>query len=567
MQQRFVATRMNATYGAISRLSARLAAWAATASTWRLSLLAAIVALAMCLPGFFSIPPVDRDEARFAQATKQMMESGDYVDIRLQDEARHKKPVGIYWLQAGAAMLLGQGADAPIWVYRLPSLIGIAVSAGLATAIAATFLGGSRALLVGLLVASAILPGVEARLAKTDAVLLATILAFHLGIARGWVARRPGGHLSWILLAPVWLAMGVGILVKGPIAPLVAGLTVLALSATARDLRWIGALRPASGLLLALIVAAPWFVAIGLRTDGAFFVASAGEDLLGKAVSGQESHGAPPGVHLLAMVGTFWPLSALILLALPALRRRMAEPAVVFALCWAVPTWALFELVPTKLPHYVLPILPAVALLAVAVLRDTVAGPRWAALAARTLLSAVPAALCVALIGAAAYIGSASMLAGAAILLAAAVLAWHGTDVSVGGWTWRASLVAFLTYLGTFPFGLAGFGPVWISPALADAVRDVEAAALEGCPQVSVLLAGFREPSAVFLLGTETRFLDGAATAEALGEDPCAVALVEGRQDEAFRAVSLIAKEWTRVEGVNLNGGDALSFGVYVLDR
>src|SRR5882757_6543136 len=52
------------------------------------------------LPGFFNIPPVDRDEARFAQATKQMIESREYIDIRFQDEVRYKKPVGIYWLQA-----------------------------------------------------------------------------------------------------------------------------------------------------------------------------------------------------------------------------------------------------------------------------------------------------------------------------------------------------------------------------------------------------------------------------------------------------------------------------------
>ncbi len=54
------------------------------------------------LPGFFNIPPIDRDEARFAQATKQMVESGDFVDIRFQDEVRYKKPVGIYWMQAAA---------------------------------------------------------------------------------------------------------------------------------------------------------------------------------------------------------------------------------------------------------------------------------------------------------------------------------------------------------------------------------------------------------------------------------------------------------------------------------
>src|SRR5215467_12455912 len=60
-----------------------------------------LVALLNFLPGFFSTPPLDRDEARFAQASKQMIESGEYIDIRFQDEVRYKKPVGIYWLQAG----------------------------------------------------------------------------------------------------------------------------------------------------------------------------------------------------------------------------------------------------------------------------------------------------------------------------------------------------------------------------------------------------------------------------------------------------------------------------------
>ena len=59
-----------------------------------------LVTLLAFLPGFFQIPPVDRDEAYFAQATKQMIETGDYVDIRYQDDVRYRKPVGIYWLQA-----------------------------------------------------------------------------------------------------------------------------------------------------------------------------------------------------------------------------------------------------------------------------------------------------------------------------------------------------------------------------------------------------------------------------------------------------------------------------------
>src|SRR5207248_3868320 len=63
------------------------------------------------LPGFFAIPPVDRDEARFAQATKQMLETGDYVDIRFQDEVRYKKPVGIYWLQAAVVKTAASFGD------------------------------------------------------------------------------------------------------------------------------------------------------------------------------------------------------------------------------------------------------------------------------------------------------------------------------------------------------------------------------------------------------------------------------------------------------------------------
>src|ERR1700746_3980070 len=101
---------------------------AATASHARVIGFLLAMSLVWFLPGFFNIAPIDRDEARFAQATKQMIESGDYVDIRFQDEVRYKKPVGIYWLQAvvvKTASALGfPGALTTIWLYRIPSLIG-----------------------------------------------------------------------------------------------------------------------------------------------------------------------------------------------------------------------------------------------------------------------------------------------------------------------------------------------------------------------------------------------------------------------------------------------------------
>ena len=72
----------------------------ATASHFRAIVFLLLCGIVLFLPGFFNIPAIDRDEARFAQATKQMVESGDFVDIRFQDDVRYKKPVGIYWLQA-----------------------------------------------------------------------------------------------------------------------------------------------------------------------------------------------------------------------------------------------------------------------------------------------------------------------------------------------------------------------------------------------------------------------------------------------------------------------------------
>jgi hypothetical protein len=147
-----------------------------------------VVSLLAFLPGFFSIPPIDRDEARFAQATKQMLETGDYVDIRFQDEVRYKKPVGIYWLQAAAvkaASALGfQRALTTIWLYRIPSLVGAVGTVLLTYWAALAFVSRRAAVLAGLMMASCVLLGIERLIAKTDAMLVMAVV-----VAMGALAR------------------------------------------------------------------------------------------------------------------------------------------------------------------------------------------------------------------------------------------------------------------------------------------------------------------------------------------------------------------------------------------
>src|ERR1700739_3834420 len=164
-----------------------------TASHLRATAFMLVCCSLLLLPGFFTIPAIDRDEARFAQATKQMVETGDFVDIRFQDDVRYKKPVGIYWMQAAAvqtATALGlPGAQLRIWIYRIPSLIGAVGAVLLTYWTALAFVTRRGAVFAALMMCSCVLLGAEARLGKTDAMLLLTVVA-----ALGALA---GAYLSW----------------------------------------------------------------------------------------------------------------------------------------------------------------------------------------------------------------------------------------------------------------------------------------------------------------------------------------------------------------------------------
>ncbi|TXM98030.1 glycosyl transferase, partial [Methylobacterium sp. WL122] len=151
--------------------------------------------LALCLvcflPGQISLQPMDRDEPRFAQASKQMLETGDGVDIRFQGEARHKKPVGIYWAQA-AAVAAGEALGVPeartaIALYRIPSLLGATAAALLAYWAALAFLARRGAFLASALFGACLMLAAEAHLAKTDALLTACSVASLGALARAWL--------------------------------------------------------------------------------------------------------------------------------------------------------------------------------------------------------------------------------------------------------------------------------------------------------------------------------------------------------------------------------------------
>src|ERR1700710_2780069 len=243
--------------------------------------------LLLFLPGFFNIPPIDRDEARFAQATKQMVESGDFVDIRFQDDVRYKKPVGIYWMQSAVvetAKTLGlPRAELRIWLYRIPSLIGAIGAVLLTYWTALAFVTRRGAIFAGLILCSSVLLGAEARLAQTDAMLLLTVVAAVGAVARVYLSWQRGEdpvHPPWSLPAIFWTAIAGGILLKGPLILMFVVLTVVTLAVLDRSAAWLWRLRPVWGLTWTLVLVLPWFVAIFLKSGESFFANSLGDDML-----------------------------------------------------------------------------------------------------------------------------------------------------------------------------------------------------------------------------------------------------------------------------------------------
>jgi 4-amino-4-deoxy-L-arabinose transferase-like glycosyltransferase len=532
-----------------------------------------VLSLLCFLPGFQSLHPMDRDEPRFAQATKQMLETGDFVDIRFQDEARYKKPIGIHWMQAGAVTLgeaLGVSrARTTIALYRLPSLLGAIAGVLLTYWAALAFVGRREAFLAASFMAASVILMVEARLAKTDAMLFACCVAAMGALARVWLSRSlPRQPTRTILI--FWIAVVVGILIKGPMVLMFTGLAAAVLAIRERSTAWLKTLRPGLGIALIVVAVLPWFLAIAWKSGGEFYRLAVGDDMLGKVTTGQQKHGAPPGFYLVAYFATFWPAALLAAIAAPFAWVRRHEDWAAFLLAWAVPAWLIFEAVPTKLPHYVMPLYPAFAILAVRAMTEGFVGPhRPGAKLSYLAMPLIPIGLTIGLCFGAWTLDGTLPWAGLPLLLAASALAVASWIYFSRGEVTRSAMVGIaaapVLAMGVFGLTQPVLQSLKLSPRLAAAA---EAA---GCPGAPVATLGYREPSLVLLVGTSLDMLEKPDEAAAfLAQPGCRVLFVDRRFEPAF--LQLLGDRQTRepvgrVTGFNINGGRRTDIGVYRAGR
>lgn len=335
-----------------------------------------LAALGLYLIGNASVPLLDRDEPRYAQCSRQMLQSGDWVVPRLFDDIRAKKPPLIYWCQASVMWTIGDTAFAA----RLPSVLAVFGCACLLATFVWRLRGPRHALWTTLIFCSSALVIVAAKSSMTDGMLLLWTVIGQICVYAIWRGNR-----SWGVALILSVAIALGLLTKGLIVGVLLA-TIIALLILRRIDRRFGqtasdplAIRPGephalhrrtgvqlaqliSGTILVCALVGPWVYLVHQRSPE--FLGAMAHEASGHAFKGMEGHGGPPGMHLLFIWADFFPWSLLLPAAMVVGWKNRGEPMTRFALAAVIGPWLLAEFaIKTKLPQYMLPTLPALAFL------------------------------------------------------------------------------------------------------------------------------------------------------------------------------------------------------------
>ena len=518
--------------------------------------------LACALPGFFALSPLDRDESRFAQATSQMFESGDFIRISFQDEPRNKKPVGIHWLQAASVAALGGPEARIIQAFRIPSLLGALLCAFAVFKIGALLYGRREGLIAGAAIACGLLLSTEAGIAKTDAALAGFTALAYLGMA-GARSVTPHRLVPWLF----WIGFGMAILIKGPIGPLIVILSIAMLLIWERDAKWLRNLAHWPSIALAVLIVVPWYIAIWQATGGQFFSDAIGQDLAPKLAGTSENPSIPPGAHLLISPLIMWPGSVLLPAAVWAGWTLRKDPRIRFLLAWAIPGWLLFEAAPAKLAHYTLPVHGAIVLLgAIGLLAGAWQRPwvKWLGIGlfalGGLLLTAVPILLANDIAPSAAQLAQmTSGIIGVSVVISL-VLTLRTSKFAAFGLA-LAAITTSIAIKGVFVPSLPELNvSARVSQALVRANLHPRLSAGQPGPLIGF---GYQEPSLIFATRSDSALssLEVATRAAQIGSGVVVAQDSYAALDQslAARGLTINRVDAPIIEGVNYSKGDPVS--------
>ncbi|STX50704.1 dolichyl-phosphate-mannose-protein mannosyltransferase [Legionella busanensis] len=521
----------------------------------KISFFLLLFSLLLFASGIAKIPVIDRDEAHFAQASKQMMQVGNYFQIRFQDKTRFQKPPGINWLQALSVKLISDSRISQIWLYRIPSVLGAFLSILLTYLFASRFLGSMTAALAASLLASSLLLVVEAHMAVIDATLLFSVVLMQGALWNIYQSYKEQRKVGWFWPLCFWFAMAFGIVLKG-VTPLVGLLTILALCLVDKDLSWLRQLKFLQGLLLVIGLTAVWLILVNKAEQSNYLLQMFNKDLLPKLKGGHESHGKPPLFHLAMLPITFWPSSLFLGLGGIYAWKNRTTNQIKFLLAWLVPSWIFFECMPTKLPQYIMPLFPALAILCALAIREYAYAltSKWLRILQYLwLLLSITLGLVLILIT---YWLNESLSLSSVIIIGTIVIFSSSTiyfsrQGKVNYSIVSNSIMAMIVFPLIFNNLLPSLKPVWLTHTIAQLVDKNR---IDN--NIPLLVVGFEEPSLVFNLDTKSvRFVDFNTALTQLLSNPKQLAIFDDRVLQAWPYPLDKIKILAQMRGFNYSKG------------
>jgi 4-amino-4-deoxy-L-arabinose transferase-like glycosyltransferase len=315
--------------------------------------------------GTWSVPLIDRDEPRFAEASREMIERGDYIVPHFNNQLRLDKPPLAYWAQVASYRVFGENDFSA----RFPSAVAASLVA------LSIFAWGKRigderiGWWAAIIFTLSLQTFLHAKAGVADMWLVLFVTTAHWA---GWkLIENRGSKIEnrgkwWFVF---YVSLALGFLAKGPIAwtPL---LTVAAMKYFSRDVRLAPRFKFVRGILLMLALVSLWAIPALMQTHVEFFTIGIGRHVISRSFGAMEGHGANSfGLYLLLLpfyfvtiFASFFPWS----IKLPALAKKLwreRDNVDIYLLSGAAIVFIIFSLIKTKLPHYTLPAFPLLALL------------------------------------------------------------------------------------------------------------------------------------------------------------------------------------------------------------
>jgi 4-amino-4-deoxy-L-arabinose transferase-like glycosyltransferase len=347
---------------AVPRAVAQRAAAAGSTRAWELlaAIGAALIAATVCFYHLGSYGLWEPDEARYAEIAREMLVLRDFITPHLDYVPYIEKPPLLYWLTAFSMRVGGVNELAA----RLPNATAALVGIGAVYLFTRRVFDQRQGILAAVILSTSALYGLMAQVLTTDMLLTACLCVALFAFYLQWAE---GGAWWWLM----YLAIGFGVLVKGPIAMAIPALAGGIFLLTAGG--WRGAARRfhlATGFGLVALTVAPWFIAITLRQPNFLAFYLVGEHLQ-RFFEASYSHGQPIWYYVPVILGGVLPWS----LVVPFIRWRSLTPSPArrFCLITAATIFVLFSLASAKLIPYILPAMPFVAVLLANGLDDFIA--------------------------------------------------------------------------------------------------------------------------------------------------------------------------------------------------